>query len=72
MAVEGDGVQLPVDDALVPDARLEVGLGDAELGEPVGVPRIEQAAGREAGHAGRVHDGDVGARPPTDAMASFV
>ena len=51
VGVEGDRVELVVDDPLLPHGFGEGVLADAELGEEVEVPGVEQAARSVAGDA---------------------
>src|SRR5699024_6358585 len=63
VGVQRDVQQLALDLHLVPDELGEILLVHAELAEQVEVPGVQQTAGRVAGHAGRVHHGDVRGAP---------
>ncbi|MEY9488758.1 hypothetical protein RKD26_004552 [Streptomyces calvus] len=57
--VEGQGVQLAVDDGALPQVGVEVLLVHAVPGEQVHVPGVEEAARGEAGDPAEVHHGEV-------------
>lgn len=58
--VEGQGVELAVDDGPLPQFGVEVLLPHAVFGEQAEVPGVQEAARREAGGPAEVHDARVG------------